>query len=148
MPTAYLTGNDGAVVLGTDFAHNAHFNVWNATFSRVTSDISGFSDAARRRRLGVHDVQGSAGGFLKAGAADTRPGLRTNEWASDGVDILLHARAPTSALTATAGTACTMSFKAILTDAAISHSKVGDAAITFNFQLAGGAAPTETWDET
>lgn len=150
MPTTYLIGNDGAVALSTNNLFNAHLNVWNANFTRVVSDISGFSDAARRRRLGVHDVQGSAGGFLKSGAANTKPGVNTTSWSSTAVKILLHARAATtpSSWTATASTACTMHFDGVLSEIALSNAKTGDAGITFNFQLAGGSAPTETWDET
>lgn len=138
----YLIGNDGGVSFGTQ--HNAQFNVWNATFSRVVSDISGFSDAARRRKLGVHDVSGSAGGFMIADAAG--PGVNTTKWASGGAKVYLHAVG--SGTVTTGGTVCTLHFDAIVSDIAMSNAKTGDAAITFNFQLSGGAAPTETWDET
>jgi hypothetical protein len=36
----------------------------------------------------------------------------------------------------------------VVSDIAISNAKTGDAAVSFNFQLSGGSAPTETWDET
>jgi hypothetical protein len=144
MPT-YLTGNDGGVALGTN--HGAQFNVWNASFSRNVSDISGFGDGARRRRLGVHDVSGSAGGYL---VADSKgPGANTTDWASDGATIYLHARGSgTSTGSTSANTNCTLSFVAVVSDIAISNAKTGDAAVSFNFQLSGGSAPTETWDET
>lgn len=145
MPLAYLTGNDGGVAIGTATNHNAQFNVWNATFSRNVSDISGFGDGARRRRLGVYDVQGSAGGFMVYDAAG--PGANTSDWSSTGVSVFLHAKAG-SVLTATAATACTLSFGAIVSEIAMSNAKTGDAGISFNFQLSSGSAPTETWDET
>ncbi len=140
MPT-YLTGNDGGVSLGTN--HGANFNVWNATFSRNVSDISGFADSARRRKLGVHDVSGSAGGYL---VADSKgPGVNTTNWKTDGVTIYLHARGSGSA---TAATNCTLSFGAIISDVALSNVKTGDSAVSFNFALSSGSAPTETWDES
>jgi hypothetical protein len=143
MPLSYLTGNDGGVALGTATNHNAQFNVWNATFSRNVSDISGFGDGARRRRLGVYDVSGSAGGFMVADGAG--PGANTTDWSSTGITVFLHAR---GAGTVTPATACTLSFGAIISDIAMSNVKTGDAAVSFNFQLSSGSAPTETWDET
>jgi hypothetical protein len=141
MPLAYLTGNDGGVAIGTATNHNAQFNVWNATFSRNVSDISGFGDGARRRRLGVYDVQGSAGGFMVYDAAG--PGANTTDWSSTGVTVFLHAKG-----SGTAVSSCTLSFGAIVSEIAMSNAKTGDAGISFNFQLSSGSAPTETWDET
>lgn len=134
--TTYLTGNDGNCKFGTSTTnHNAAFNVWNASFSRNVSDISAFGDSARRRRLGVADVSGSAGGFLIHD--DPGPGVNTTDWSTDGVDMTL-----------TAASGCTFAFGAIVSEIAISNAKTGDAAVSFNFQLSSGAAPTETWDET
>lgn len=141
MALTYLTGNDGGVALGTATNHNAQFNVWNATFSRNVSDISGFGDSARRRRLGVYDVSGSAGGFMLADI--NGPGANTTDWSSSGISIFLHAKG-----SGTAVSSCTLSFVAVVSEIAMSNAKTGDAAISFNFQLSGGAAPTETWDET
>jgi hypothetical protein len=143
MPLTYLTGNDGGVAIGTATNHNAQFNVWNATFSRNVSDISGFGDGARRRRLGVYDVQGSAGGFMVADAGGLGPGANTTDWSSTGVSVFLHAKGA-----GTSASSCTLSFVAVVSDIAMSNAKTGDAAISFNFQLSGGSAPTETWDET
>jgi hypothetical protein len=148
---AYLVGNDGGVTLGTNQV--AQFNVWNATFSRQVSDITGFGDGGRRRQLGVHDCSGSAGGFLMADATGTKPTLgrastsatSVTGWVDSGAAIYLHARGSGAA---TAATACTWNMTAVISDAAVSVTKTGDAAISFNFALAGGAIPVETWDET
>lgn len=147
----YLVGNDGGASLGTSYV--AQFNVWNATFARQVSDVTGFGDNGRRRQLGVYDCTGSAGGFLRADTANSAPNLggtaasatSVADWVSDGVNISLHAR---GSGTATATTACTYQMKAVISDAAISIAKTGDAAISFNFQLAGGQIPVETWDES
>ena len=135
MPVTYLTGNDGSAQLGTSNEHKAALNVWSATFSRNVSDISAFGDGARRRRLGVADVTGSAGGFLIFD--DPGPGVNTTDWKTDGIDLTL-----------TAGAGCTYQFAAIISEIAFSNAKTGDAAVSFNFQLSGGLAPTETWDES
>ena len=148
---AYLVGNDGGVNLGTNQV--AQFNVWNATFSRQVSDITGFGDYGRRRQLGVHDCSGSAGGFLMSDVAGTKPNLgRTSTsatsavgWIDAGGTIYLHAR---GSGTVTTGNACSWTMNAVISDAAVSVTKTGDAAISFNFALAGGAIPVETWDET
>lgn len=134
----YISGNDGSVDLGE---HGAQFNTWNATFSRQVSDITGFSDAGRRRRLGVWDASGSAGGFMLVGGAGAAPGINTSDWQTDGNAMTFYAK------TGTAGGA-SLSFSAVISEIALSMTKTGDAAISFNWQLAGGAVPTETWSES
>jgi hypothetical protein len=148
---SYLVGNDGGVSLGTNYV--VQLNVWNATFSRQTSDITGFGDYGRRRQLGVHDCTGSAGGFLRADTANSAPNLGGTaatatsvvDWSSTGSTITLHAR---GSGTATAATFCTWQMPAVISDAAVSVTKTGDAAISFNFALSGGQIPVETWDES
>ena len=140
---SYLVGNDGNVSFGTNYV--IQFNVWNATFSRQVSDVTGFGDYGRRRQLGVHDCTGSAGGFLQADVANSAPNLggtaasatSVTDWLSAGSDITL-----------TAKSGCTYGFKAVISDGAISVAKTGDAAISLNFALSGGQIPVETWDES
>jgi hypothetical protein len=139
----YLVGNDGNVSFGTNYV--VQFNIWNATFSRNVSDITGFGDYGRRRQLGVHDCSGSAGGFLRADVANSAPNLggtaasatAVTDWLSVGSDITL-----------TAKSGCTYGMKAVISDGAVSVAKTGDAAISFNFALSGGQIPVETWDES
>lgn len=146
---SYLVGNDGFASLTT--AHNAQLNVWNATFSRVVSDITGFGDYGRRRQLGVHDVTGSVGGFLRHDAANTKPGLGGTAatatsvagWANSGIDIVLNAKG-----TGTTAGNCAYALKAVLSDGAMTMTKTGDAAFSANFALAGGQIPVEVWDES
>lgn len=137
---AYLTGNDGSITFPN--AHGAQFNTWNATFSRNVSDITGYGDTGRRRQLGIWDVSGSAGGFLEFDAANTSPGVASMD--EDGASITLIAR--------TAGTtgigACSYAMTAVISEIAITSTKTGDAAVSFNFSIANGAIPTETWDES
>lgn len=144
---SYLVGNDGGVVLGD---HIAQFNTWNGTFSRQVSDITGFADAGRRRRLGVWDANGSAGGFLRADAGTTvptSPGVNTTDWQTGGSTIYLHAKGSGTVATNATGV-CTMIMTAVISEIAMSVAKTGDAAVSFNWALAGGAIPTELWDES
>lgn len=141
---SYLVGNDGGIVLGDHFAQ---FNTWNGTFSRQVSDITGFSDTGRRRRLGVWDANGSAGGFLRADATSTGPGVNSTDWQTGGSTIYLHAKGSGTVAT-NATNVCTMIMTAVISEIAMTVAKTGDAAVSFNWALAGGAIPIELWDET
>jgi hypothetical protein len=129
MATQYLTGNDGGITFPA--AHGGHLATWNASFSRQVSDITGYGDSGRRRLLGIWDVTGSAGGILTSDS----PGA--DAIAADG-----------AALTLKVSTACTYGMTAVISDIAMSVTKTGDAAVTFNFSISNGTIPTETWDET
>lgn len=131
MSTIYLTGNDGGITFPA--AHNAAFATWNATFSRNVSEVTSFGDTGRRRRLGIWDVTGSAGGTLIGDGGS--PGI------TETVDT-------GSAITLKASTACTYALTAVISDIAMSVTKTGDSAISFNFAISNGSIPTETWDET
>jgi len=137
---SYLTGNDGSITFPN--AHQAQFNTWNATFSRNVSDVTGYGDTGRRRQLGIWDVSGSAGGFMKFDAANTSPGADDIE--DDGSSITLIARA--------AGTtgigACSFSLTGVISEIAMTSTKTGDAAVSFNFSISNGTIPSETWDES
>jgi hypothetical protein len=141
MPS-YLTGNDGSITFPN--AHGAQFNTWNATFARNVSDITGYGDTGRRRQLGIWDVSGSAGGFLEFDAANTSPGVA--DMAEDGAAVVLIARAANTNIAGQG--ACSYSLTAVISDIAITSTKTGDAAVSFNFSIANGTIPTETWDET
>ena len=66
MSTLYIVGNDGNAALGSAAnGYNAHLSTWAATFTRTSSVITGFDDISVRRRLGVLDATGSAGGHMK-----------------------------------------------------------------------------------
>lgn len=136
MAISYLTGNDGGITFPN--ANQANFMTWNATFSRNVSDVTGYGDTGRRRRLGIWDVSGSAGGTLKSNEANSSPGV--DAVAIDGAAITLFSK--------TAATACSHTLTAVITEIAITSTKTGDAAISFNFAIANGTIPTESWDES
>jgi hypothetical protein len=133
MPTTYLTGNDGSIVFPN--AHQAQFATWNATFSRNVSDVTGYSDSGRRRRLGIWDVSGSAGGTMITDGANSSPGVGSQ---TEGG----------SSITLRASTACYYTLTAVISEIAATSTKTGDAALSFNFAISDGTIPTETWDES
>jgi hypothetical protein len=142
--STFLTGNDGGFFAGTN--HSANFNVWNASVSRVSSDVTGFGDAGRRRRLGVWDITGSAGGFLIADSSNSKPGINTTNWLTAGQAIYLHAKGSGTVAT-NATNVCTLVTTAVISNIAISVAKTGDAAISLDFENSGGTIPIEVWDE-
>lgn len=128
MPTVAI-GNDGNITLPS--GHNAHINSWTANVSRVENVITGFSDDAARRRLGVQDITGSASGFPNFGESGTAPG-------TDAAD-------PGGDLTLTIATGCTLQAAVVLTSFEFGSSKTGDATLTFNFANEDGKEIVETW---
>lgn len=133
MPLTYLTGNDGGCSLPS--GHGAQLQSWNANFSRQVTDVTGYSDTGRRRRLGLWDVSGSAGGTMIADAANAGPGVdHTN---LDGALITLQAN----------GTACQYQITAVMTQITMGVTKTGDSTLSFDFSNSAGTIPTETWDE-
>jgi len=143
MATAYLNGNDGGISLsnatnGTSASNIGNFNQWDATFSRVSSEIPGFSDTGMRRRLGIADIRGTARGTFWYNAANLGPGIdHTN---LDGCPIVLYAKS--------AATVCSWSFTGVVETIAGSVNKTGGSDVTVAFANSDGVAPTESWDET
>ena len=77
----------------------------------------------------------------------TAPGINTTDWQTGGSTIYLHAKGSGTVATNATGV-CTMIMTAVISEIAMSVAKTGDAAVSFNWALAGGAIPVELWDET
>jgi len=147
----YITGNDGFVHLGS---HGyAHFSTWAATFTRTSTLLTGFDDSVARRRLGVLDATGSAGGHLKYDTANNTPtghfiagtdGSPTN--IMDGHNITLGAIGVTTNGDSAGNGKCGYNITAVLSSIALSSDKNGDATVSFNWEASGAIA--EIWDET
>ena len=135
----FLTGSDGSVNLTTD--HVCQFNTWSATATRAVHDVTKFGDSGRRRMLGIADITGSAGGIFTADSSNSGPGLNTglNAAGATGTEITLNVRETN---------ACKWVFNAIIDSIAANLTAGGDSTCTFNFQMAGGTAVVETWDES
>lgn len=136
MATAYLVGNDGGITMPT--GNGANLNSWDATCSRVSTEITGFSDTGVRRRLGVADIRGTARGSFYYNAANLGPGIdHTN---LDGAAIVLSPKS--------AATVCTWSFTGVIETIGGSVQKMGGSECSFSFANSDGVAPTESWDES
>lgn len=122
----YYTGFDGDVAgpLG------AQLNAFNFTVSRVSHDITGFSNVGRLRQLGLWDIRGSASGTTKS---DTGAPW-SMQTANTGQTITLYV------FQATNTNDCSIQFNCVIEDTQFSASKGGDNSVSFNF----GLASTET----
>lgn len=136
MATTYLVGNDGAVALPA--AHGMNVKVWAATLTRVSSDITGFSDTGKRRRLGIVDVTGSLSGTPFYAGANTSAGM---DVAQAGGTLVLSLSGVTSGTVA----AAYISMSCVFDQFAMNVDKNGESSLTMNYQLSGGAAPTIVW---
>ena len=147
----YIVGNDGFAHLGS---HGyAHFSTWAATFTRTSTPITGFSDTVVRRRLGILDATGSAGGHMIYNAANNTPtghfisgtdGAATN--IMDGHNITLGAIGVSSNGDSAGDGKCGYNITAVISNIAVSSDVNGDATVTFNWEASGAIA--EIWDET
>jgi hypothetical protein len=137
---SYLVGNDGGISLsntssGTSGTNIANFSAWDATFSRDSTIITGFTDTGVRRRLGVADIRGTARGsfdYDKVGPSIDHTNL-------DGCPIVLYAKS--------AATVCSWSFSGVVEQIGGSVAKGGASECTVSFANSNGTAPTESWDE-
>ena len=136
MATTYLVGNDGAVALPA--AHGMNVKVWAATLTRVSSDITGFSDTGKRRRLGIVDVTGSLSGTPFYAGSNTSAGM---DVAQAGGTLVLSLSGATSGTVA----AAYISMSCVFDQFALNVDKNGESSLTMNYQLSGGAAPTIVW---
>ena len=115
------TGNISGGVVGV-------LNTWSATISRAMSDVTGFGNSGRHRILGVYDMIGSAGGILD-----------DNTNFDNGANEIAAMTAVTGAtLTLTAKTGCTIGANVVVDSVSLGSSKVADATLSFNFNLAAG----------
>ena len=133
---AYITGNDGNVTFGNDY--KLAFNTWSGTLTRASTDVTAFGDDAKRRRLGVLDFSGSAGGHFISGSTNNDPG---------GIDMTALNNSDGFTATFTVASSCTITATVAVSSIGYSVDKNGDSTGTFNFELSGGAVPTVAWAE-
>ena len=142
---AYLTGMDGAITLPTGY--NAKISTWSATVSRVSLDMTSLGEGMKNRTMGIIDMVGSAGGHMTRDVGSSTPGYvkmkELNNLAGDSI-TLTHLPDPDGG---SATKACSIAGTCIIDNIAVTSDVNGDATITFNFMLSGGAAPTVLWEE-
>ena len=136
--TTYLCGNDGSVTLpaGGDVMQ---IRTFAATLSRVESEVTGFSDTGRRRRLGMLDLTGSLTGVPGIGSATTSS-------ATQCIFLQTSTAALTLNLSDGSGTSdAKISANCIFNGFAFNVDKTGDNTITCNFSNGDGVAPVISW---
>lgn len=138
MPTQYIIGNDGDVSLGAGVTNKIKVRSFAATLSRPQSDLTGFGDTGRRRRLGMLDLTGSLTGSLEV-----------NDTGTTSVAVMFNQTATTlitlGLFDGTATTDARIAANCVLDSYAFASDKTGDVTVTANFANADGAAPVVTW---
>ena len=142
MAITRIIGNDGSIGTGAFAAaggngtHDALIRQWEASFPRVASEVTGFTDAnLRQHRLGLTGIEGRLTGSPQFDAATTAPGV--GDRVAAGTSTILQVAA-----------GCT--YTATLAYQNMSHSvdKTGDS--VFSAEFVNGISDTLTiaWDET
>jgi hypothetical protein len=138
MATTYIIGNDGDVSLGTGITNKIKVRTFAATLARSESDLTGFGDSGRRRRLGMLDLTGSFTGSLEVNdAGTTSTAVMFNQVGTTEIVLGL--------FDGTATNDCRIAANCIVNNYAFASDKTGDVTITANFANADGAAPVVTW---
>ena len=133
----YLIGNDGAVTMPTG-GDVIKVRTFAAQLSRVESDLTGFNDSGKRRRLGMLDLTGSLNGVP---AIDSSAATTT-------ASFLVATSTAALTLTLYDGTGTSdakIAANCIFNNFAFNADKNGDSTLTCNFSNADGAAPVVTW---
>lgn len=143
MATNYYVGNDGDAVLPS--SHIMNVKVWAATVAYVSSDLTGFTDTGKVRRLGIADITGSLNGTAIQGAGTPFGNLAsTNLPSQPGGDIVLSIDGTTSGTSSGAY----LSFGAVFNNYAFSVDKNGEQSLTVNFEMNDSTGATVVWATT
>lgn len=141
MATAFIVGNDGAVLLPSNHTLNVKVFAMNIAYS--SQDVTGFAHTGHVRRLGLSDITGSLNcsvtrdtgtpwGSIVSNALPTQPG---------GTLVL----SLTGGTTTSATNAALVQFDAVFSSYAFSSDKNGDASLTVNFEMNDSNGPTMVW---
>lgn len=108
---------------------------WTANFTRVSTDITGFTNATRNRAIGIIDVTGSMTGSLDSATSPT---------------VAFSGNTAAAAITLTAEGGNTLVFNAIIDSFTVGVAVDGEATFSANFGIASTAttfasAVTATW---
>jgi hypothetical protein len=134
----FVIGNDGNVTMP---ASGSVFRVrsFAANLSRVESELTGFSDTGRRKRLGMLDLTGSLSGV---------PAVDSTASTTTAVTSMIWMNTATQALTLTifdSTNDARIAANCIFNGFAFNVDKTADSTVTCNFANADGAAPVVTW---
>lgn len=144
MAAIFTVGNDGAVSLPTGVDFNV--KVWAANITYVSSDTTGFSHAAKTRRLGVLDVTGSLAGTPTVGNGGTPFGTIPSSPNNVITTKQLGGSLTLSNYNGTATqSAANLVMDVLFSSVALNTDKNGDATITVNYELNDSTGPTVVW---
>ena len=134
----YLIGNDGNVTMpsGGDVIK---IKTFAATLARPESDLTGFGDSGKRRRLGLLDLTGSLNGVPAIDSTATQN--TASFFVSTSTAALTLAIFDVVASTSDARIAANCVFN----NFAFNVDKNGDSTLTCNFSNGDGTAPVVTW---
>jgi hypothetical protein len=142
MAITRIIGNDGSIGTGAFAAaggngtHDGLIRQWEASFPRVATEVTGFTDTLlRQHRLGMTGIEGTLTGVPQFDAASTNPGV--GDRVSAGSSTILQVAAGCS-------------YTATLAFQNMSHSvdKTGESVLTVSFVNGVSDALTIAWDET
>ena len=134
----YLIGNDGAVTMPSGGVV-IQVKTFAATLQRAESDLTGFGDTGKRRRVGLLDLTGSLNGVP---AIDSTASTATaNFFVSTATAALTLTLFDVAASTNDPRIAA----NCIFNNFAFNVDKSGDSTITCNFSNGDGVAPVVTW---
>jgi hypothetical protein len=134
----FVIGNDGNVTMP---ASGNVFRVrsFAANLSRVESELTGFSDTGRRKRLGMLDLTGSLSGV---------PAVDSTASTTTALTSMIWMNTATQALTLTifdSTNDARIAANCIFNGFAFNVDKTADSTVTCNFANADGVAPVVTW---
>jgi hypothetical protein len=134
----FVIGNDGNVTMP---ASGSVFRVrsFAANLSRVESELTGFSDSGRRKRLGMLDLTGSLSGV---------PAVDSTASTTTALTSMIWMNTATQALTLTiydSTNDARIAANCIFNGFAFNVDKTADSTVTCNFANADGVAPVVTW---
>jgi hypothetical protein len=134
----FVIGNDGNVTMPSS-GSVMRVRSFAANLSRVESELTGFSDTGRRKRLGMLDLTGSLSGV---------PAVDSTASTTTAVTSMIWMNTATQALTLTifdSTNDARIAANCIFNGFAFNVDKTADSTVTCNFANADGAAPVVTW---
>ena len=140
MPLDYIIGNDGFVTLAAP-VQGISVKQWAANSSRVSTDVTGFSDTARRRKLGLFDMVGSLSGVPTYGTTTALITVTATQTTAQTLVLGLTNGTSTTVTTDDVSFTITCVFDTM----SFNSAKDGDASVQVSWQLSSGAVPSVVW---
>jgi hypothetical protein len=138
----YLIGNDGNVT-NTTAGDVIKVKTFAATLTRPESDLTGFGDSGKRRRLGLLDLTGSLNGVPAIDSSATTNAA--SFFVSTSTAALTLTLYDVVGTTTAATNDARIAANCVFNNFAFNVDKNGDSTLTCNFSNGDGTAPVVTW---